>query len=165
MLQHRIFIKKTVDVCKKCPSKNQRSQTVHGRSGQGLDFCHWSLKILIFWYRPFAKRFWRLSILSVQKKSRLLRVCVCTSRCSEKIRVDPRSRRVTKSCFVTSHLGEMPFGILILAGVLKQHCQHCAKSRCSEKSQCAFWGYRGTCSLGRGGGGGGGGLGGGGGGG
>ena len=77
MVQHRIFIKKPVDVCKMCPSKNQRSQTVPGRSGQGLDFCHWSLKILIFWYRPFAKLFLPLSILSDPKQIGNISLDVC----------------------------------------------------------------------------------------
>ena len=77
MVQHRIFIKKPLDVCKKCPSKNQRSQTVHGRSGQGLDFCQWSLKILIFWYRPFAKLFLPLSILSDPKQIGNISLDVC----------------------------------------------------------------------------------------
>ncbi len=77
MVQHCIFIKKTVDVCKKCPSKNQRSQTVSGRSGQGLDFCHWSLKILMFWYRPFAKRLMPLSILSDPKQIGNISLDVC----------------------------------------------------------------------------------------
>ena len=68
MVQHRIFIKTPLDVCKKWPSKNQRAQTVTGFSGFGLYFCHWSLKILMFLLFLRWKRFWRQSILSVQKK-------------------------------------------------------------------------------------------------
>ena len=87
MVQHRIFNTKPLDVCKKCPSKNQRSQTGAGRSGQGLDFCHWSLNILIFWYRPFAKLFLPLSILSVQKKKVASSGYACARRAAAKITV------------------------------------------------------------------------------
>ncbi len=77
MVQHRIFIKKTVDVCKKVPEQESARTNVMGRSGQGLDFCHWSLKILIFWYRPFAKLFQPLSILSDPKQIGNISLDVC----------------------------------------------------------------------------------------
>ncbi len=77
MVQHCIFNQKPLDVCKKCPSKNQPRTNGASRSGQGLDFCHWSLKILIFWYRPFAKLVWPLSILSDPKQIGNISLDVC----------------------------------------------------------------------------------------
>ncbi len=74
-----------------------------GRSGQGLDFCHWSLKILMFWYRPFAKRFQLLSILSDAKQIGNISLDVC-----KKSRRSDSSGRAVRKFPGTCSLGRGP---------------------------------------------------------